>query len=143
MFVGDPATLPDKVSSTDTSNGKKRVLVVDDVEDYTRLVKLTMEATGEYEVLVHSDPTTVVSTAKEYGPHVILLDVIMPGMDGTEVARDLMADPDLHAVTIVFLTASVEPQMVDGRPTFNGLPCLSKPAAIDDILEVIDDSLGS
>ncbi len=122
---------------------KRKILVVDDVLDYTRLVKLSLEATGEYEVRVESDPLVVVETAREFKPDVILLDVIMPGMEGGDLAKQLNDDSELGSIPIVFLTASVEPDLVDGRPMLHGMHCLMKPAAVDDITEIIDEVLGT
>ena len=61
---------------------KKRILAVDDKASSTRLVKLYLERTNDYVVREENDPKTALSAAEEFLPHLILLDVKMPGMNG-------------------------------------------------------------
>ena len=86
---------------------KKRILVVDDRARDTRLVKLYLERTNDYVVREENDAMAALSAAEEFQPHLILLDVMMPGMDGGELAACFQANPKLKAVPIVFLTAAV------------------------------------
>ena len=85
-----------------------RILVVDDVEANVRLLeaKLTLEY---YEVLTAGDGSTALQVAYEERPDIILLDVMMPGMDGFETCRRLKADPVTRHIPIVLVTA------LDGR----------------------------
>src|ERR1035437_8833345 len=86
---------------------KKRILAVDDQASNTRLLKLYLERTNDYVVREENDAKTALSAAEEFQPHLILLDVMMPGMDGGELAACFQANPKLKAVPIVFLTAAV------------------------------------
>jgi two-component system cell cycle response regulator len=85
-----------------------RVLVVDDVDANVRLLeaKLTIEY---YEVLTASDGPTAIRVAAEQKPDIILLDVMMPGMDGFETCRRIKADPATSHIPVVLVTA------LDGR----------------------------
>ncbi len=85
-----------------------RILVVDDVEANVRLLeaKLTIEY---YDVLTCSDGATAVRLAAEETPDIILLDVMMPGMDGFETCRRIKADPASAHIPVVLVTA------LDGR----------------------------
>lgn len=85
-----------------------RVLVVDDVDANVRLLeaKLTIEY---YEVLTASDGPTAIRVATEQKPDIILLDVMMPGMDGFETCRRIKADPATSHIPVVLVTA------LDGR----------------------------
>lgn len=85
-----------------------RILVVDDVEANVRLLeaKLTLEY---YEVLTASDGSSALQVAYEERPDIILLDVMMPGMDGFETCRRLKADPLTRHIPVVLVTA------LDGR----------------------------
>ena len=85
-----------------------RILVVDDVEPNVRLLeaKLTLEY---YEVLTAGDGATALQVASEERPDIILLDVMMPGMDGFETCRRLKADPVTRHIPVVLVTA------LDGR----------------------------
>src|ERR1035437_10728684 len=86
---------------------KKRILVVDDRASDTWLVKLYLEGTNDYVVREENDAKAALSAAEEFQPHLILLDVMMPGMDGGELAACFQANPKLKGVPIVFLTAAV------------------------------------
>src|SRR5688572_6969454 len=92
---------------TTMTTEKKRILVVDDRASDTRLVKLYLERTNDYVVREENDAQAALAAAEEFEPHLILLDVIMPGMDGGELAACFQANPKLKAVPIVFLTAIV------------------------------------
>jgi two-component system cell cycle response regulator len=85
-----------------------RILVVDDVEPNVRLLeaKLTLEY---YEVLTANDGATALQIASDERPDIILLDVMMPGMDGFETCRRLKADPVTRHIPVVLVTA------LDGR----------------------------
>jgi two-component system cell cycle response regulator len=108
-----------------------RILVVDDVEANVRLLeaKLTAEY---YEVLTASDGPTALAMAAQEKPDIVLLDIMMPGMDGFAVCRRLKDDPDTRHVPVVLVTA------LDGRSDrVTGLEAgadefLTKP--IDDVM---------
>jgi len=81
-----------------------RVLVVDDVPDNVKLLAYELSDHG-YEVVTAHDGPTALRRAREAAPDVILLDVMMPGMDGIEVCRRLKADPALRPVPVVMISA--------------------------------------
>jgi CheY-like chemotaxis protein len=85
----------------------KRILVVDDRASDTRLVKLYLERDSDYVVREVNDAKAAIASAEEFQPSLILLDLMMPGMGGTELASRFEANPRLKAVPIVFLTAAV------------------------------------
>ncbi len=90
--------------------GKKpayKVLVVDDEEAILELLKYNLEKEG-YEVKVAGNGQVAVETARKYRPDVVLLDIMMPVMDGVEACRQLRGAPELANTFIVFLTARSE-----------------------------------
>jgi len=106
-----------------------RILIVDDVEPNVRLLeaKLTLEY---YEVLTATDGATALEIASAERPDIILLDVMMPGMDGFETCRRLKADPVTRHIPVVLVTA------LDGREDkIKGL----KAGADDFVTKPIDD----
>jgi CheY-like chemotaxis protein len=122
---------------------KKRILVVDDQHSDTRLVKLHLERTNEYVVMEENDATTALSTAEAFEPHLILLDVMMPGMDGGELAACFQANPKLKSVPIVFLTSAVTKQEVAaGRGQLGGSTYLAKPVVLTELVACIKQHLG-
>jgi DNA-binding response OmpR family regulator len=85
----------------------KRVLVIDDEAPIRLLCRVNLEAEG-MEVLEASDGPTGLEKARTDQPDVILLDVMMPGIDGWQVAEDLLEDERTQKIPIVFLTARAE-----------------------------------
>jgi DNA-binding response OmpR family regulator len=84
-----------------------RVLVIDDEAPIRLLCRVNLEAEGMH-VLEAADGETGLQTALEERPDVILLDVMMPGRNGWEVAEQLLADERTDKIPIVFLTARAE-----------------------------------
>ena len=122
---------------------RSRILIVDDEKVTTRLLRMTLEQTGKYEVRAENDSKLVVSAALEFQPDLILLDVIMPGLDGGDVAVALKEQPALCRVPIVFLTATIVKSELDERGgMMGGYPFLAKPASTEEIVRFIDQNLG-
>jgi DNA-binding response OmpR family regulator len=120
------------------SDLKKRILVVDDEASFTRLLKLNLEQTGDYEVQVENRPTEAVSVARRFRPDLILLDVMMPELDGGTLAASLRASPSLEQVAIVFLTAAVKKEEVVSRQGhIGGYPFIAKPVDLGELLASI------
>jgi len=118
---------------------KKRVLIIDDESGFTRLVKLTLERTGNYMVREQNDGSQAWLTAREFRPDIIFLDVVMPKADGGEVAQQIRSDPMLSKVPIIFLTALVSQR--ESHHDFGGFPFLAKPVGIDAIRNTIEEHL--
>jgi DNA-binding response OmpR family regulator len=84
-----------------------RVLVIDDEAPIRLLCRVNLEAEG-MEVLEAADGPSGLATARAETPDVILLDVMMPGLDGWRVAEELLDDEGTQSIPIVFLTARAE-----------------------------------
>ena len=84
-----------------------RVLVIDDEAPIRLLCRVNLEAEG-MEVLEAADGPSGLATARAETPDVILLDVMMPGLDGWRVAEELLDDENTQGIPIVFLTARAE-----------------------------------
>jgi len=123
--------------------GKKRILAVDDNASNTRLVKLYLEGADDYEVREENDPRAALAAAEEFQPHLILLDVMMPGLDGGDLAACIQASPKLKAVPIVFLTAAVTKGEVEaGGGQIGGQTFLAKPIVLKEMLTCLKHHLG-
>ena len=121
---------------------KKRILVVDDEASITRLLKLNLEQTNDYIVRGENDAKAAVAAAEEFEPHLIMLDVMMPDLDGGELASRFQANPKLKSVPIVFLTAAAtkgEVYMRGGK--VGGLPFLAKPVEISEVIACLKQQL--
>lgn len=88
---------------------KKKILVVDDEPDVTDLVAYNLRAKG-FHVETLNDATASISSARNFRPDLIILDIMMPDLSGVQICRILRADSQLKSVPIVFLTARAEQQ---------------------------------
>ena len=121
---------------------RRRILVVDDEPSVTRNLKLTLESGGGYEVLGENQPANTLSTARAFRPDLILLDVIMPGMDGGDVATRLRDDPLLRGTPIIFLTALVSNEETDGHEMVSGDEIfLAKPVDIGELKRTLEEHI--
>ena len=121
---------------------RKRILLVDDEKSFTNLLKLNLEETGSYEVRVENWPEDARAAAKEFKPHLILLDIIMPRFPGGDVAADIKADPALKDTPIVFLTATVsQNEAGTGGLNSGGSLFLAKPVSVENLIQTIVEHL--
>src|SRR5687767_1834695 len=117
---------------------KKRILVVDDLASDTHMLKQQLEQSHQFDVREENDPRAAVASAEEFKPDLILLDLVMPTMDGRHLAACIAASPELKAVPIVFLTARITKEEVDavaGR--IGGFPFLAKPVAVQELIACV------
>src|ERR1043166_7956864 len=120
----------------------KKILVVDDERSITRLLKLNLEKTGASTVRAENLGAQCLPAAREFKPDLILLDVMMPDMDGGEIAAQLKADPILNDIPVVFLTAVVKQEEVKARQgMIGGLPYIAKPLNMKGVLAAIEKHL--
>ncbi len=121
----------------------KRILIVDDEPDITLLVKLNLELTGKYVIREENDAADTLAAAREFRPDLILLDVMMPTMDGGDVVVELKADPDLRHTPVIFLTATVLKEEVDAKGgMIGGYPFIPKPVSVEALIQCIESQLG-
>lgn len=117
---------------------QKRILIVDDESGFTRLLKLTLEKTGKFAVLEVNEGEKAHSAAREFRPHIVFLDIVMPKIDGGDVAAKLQGDPTTKDIPIVFLTAIVSNKEASNNGLMGGFPFLSKPISVDALVECIE-----
>jgi CheY-like chemotaxis protein len=123
---------------------KKRILIVDDEVGATRLLKLNLEQTNRYVVRVENTATAALATAAEYQPDLILMDVMMPGLDGGELAQRFQASPILRRIPILFLTAAATKAEVSSQGgRIGGLPFLAKPVDVPELINCLEKHLGT
>ena len=85
--------------------GSKTILIIDDEEPIRELLKLTLQSAGFDSILEASDGEDGLALAARYLPDLILLDLMLPGMDGLSVCRRLKTSPDTRMIPIIMLTA--------------------------------------
>ena len=115
---------------------------MDDEAAVTRALKRNLEATGLFEVFDINNPALVIENARQFKPDLVILDVMMPEMDGGDVAAAMAEDQLLADVPIIFLTGIVSKQEVGhsggkrGKHTF-----LAKPIKFENLMTCIDEQL--
>lgn len=121
---------------------KKRVLIIDDEASFTRLLKLNLHHTGRFTAESVNDPNRAVAVAREFQPDVILLDVMMPGADGGEVASRIQDCANLKQTPIIFLTAAVKASEITSHDgAIGGLPFIAKPIDFPGLVQSINKAL--
>lgn len=123
---------------------KKKILVVDDETSITRLLKLNLEKNGAFTVRTENEGMRALAAAKDFKPDLILLDVMMPDIDGGDVAAIIQADPILRGVPIVFLTAAVKKEEIEAKGGMvGGFPYIAKPLDVKGVTAVIERTLAA
>jgi excisionase family DNA binding protein len=119
----------------------RRVLIVDDERDFAQTVGDYLALKGDFEVEIADSGFTAGLTLARFRPGVVLMDILMPDMDGFEVLRMLRRDPEMRSIPVIACTAyrdaSVEERArVEG---FDGY--LEKPLKFDRLLEAVEEAL--
>jgi two-component system alkaline phosphatase synthesis response regulator PhoP len=86
----------------------RRILIVDDEDDIREVAQVSLELLGSYEVLTASGGRDGVDSARLRQPDAILLDVMMPDLDGPATLAELRADPATRDIPVLFLTAQTQ-----------------------------------
>ncbi|MCP3849149.1 MAG: response regulator [Gammaproteobacteria bacterium] len=121
----------------------KKILVVDDEVILTKMVKMNLERTGNYEVHTENEGSKALQAAREFKPDLIFMDVMMPDMSGDEVIAEIKEDDNLSTIPYVFLTAIVSKTETDEMGnTIGGNEFLAKPVKIEEIIATIERILG-
>ena len=121
---------------------KKRILIVDDEPGITQLLRLNLEKSGHYTVRTENDAERVLGAALEFKPDLMMLDVMMPGMSGGELAGKLRNTRAFKTLPIVFLTAAVRQEEVDARDgVIGGFPYIAKPLNVKGVMDIIQKNL--
>jgi len=120
---------------------KIKVLLVDDEPSFTRMLKMSLERRG-FEVTAENNGAYAHQIAADFLPDFIFLDVIMPDIDGGEVAAKIRSNPKLKDTPIVFLTAGVsrEATRVKGN-IIGGQTYLAKPTTVDEVVRCIEKEM--
>jgi CheY-like chemotaxis protein len=119
----------------------RKILLVDDEAGFTELLKMNLERNGAFEVRIENDSTKAVAAARDFMPDAILLDVVMPGLDGGDVQAQLQSSPQLSGIPVVMLTALVDStELSEGAVAQSGSQMvLPKPVNLPLLLRVLDE----
>jgi two-component system OmpR family response regulator len=115
----------------------KKILLVEDDPDIQLITRLSLEVGGGYEVRVCGSGPEAVQSAPAYAPDLILLDVMMPGMDGIATMDALRKLPELAASQMVFFTANTQAQIRQDLLRRGALDIIMKPIEPTALVEQI------
>jgi CheY-like chemotaxis protein len=118
---------------------KRKILIVDDNVTLSRLLRQQLEALHEFSVRVENQPAMALALMRTFQPDLVILDVMMPEVDGGMVAAQMKVDLDLAETPVIFLTGSVRKEEVeDKQGLIGGMTFLAKPVDFDQLLDCID-----
>jgi len=121
---------------------KKKILVVDDEEEVLIYLSNILKR-SDYNVLTASNGKDAVDLAKKGTPDLIILDILLPDMDGGDVAASLERNPSTANIPIIFLTGIItKKEEIDGLKSGRHL-VLAKPASTDELFKTIRLALSS
>ena len=128
------------MTTTEGERAATRVLVIDDEAPIRLLCRVNLEA-EQMEVAEAADGRSGLELAREDTPDVILLDVMMPGLDGWQVAEELLADERTRTIPIVFLTARAEVRDRARGLDLGGVDYVTKPFNPVELAPLVRDLL--
>jgi len=104
-----------------------RILMVEDETDIQAVARVALEAVGGFTVCTCSSGWEALDRAPSFGADLVLLDVMMPGLDGPGTLEAMRRTPATAAVPVVFMTAKVQPQEVAHLKALGALGVIAKP----------------
>jgi two-component system, OmpR family, response regulator len=110
-----------------------RIVYVEDDEDIQRIVRMSLERVGKMTVAVVSDPTQAIQTITEFRPDMVMLDWMMPVMDGPTLYRQMKMRPDLNSLPVVFITAKASERDLNELRALGCAGTISKPFSPKDL----------
>jgi two-component system, OmpR family, response regulator len=110
-----------------------RICYVEDDEDIQRIVRMSLERVGKMTVEVVSDPMQAIERMIAFKPELVMLDWMMPGMDGPTLFKKMREVPETQALPVVFITAKASQRELDELRTLGAAGTISKPFSPKDL----------
>jgi two-component system, OmpR family, response regulator len=110
-----------------------RICYVEDDEDIQRIVRMSLERVGKMTVDVVSDPLTAIGRITSFKPDLVMLDWMMPGMDGPTLFRKMKQLPETSGLPVVFITAKATQRDMDELIALGAAGTISKPFSPKDL----------
>lgn len=118
-------------------SGKRKALIVDDDEELVELIRDALEADGRFEVRAVNNGFDAGMMVKEYHPDVIVLDVMLPDINGKEVCQRVRSDSALDDVKIVCISGMVEQDKVEDLMASGANTFIQKPFEVDRLIDTM------
>jgi excisionase family DNA binding protein len=116
-------------------SGKRKVLLVDDDQELVELITDVLEKDGRFEVRIANNGFDAGMLVKEYGPDLIVLDVMLPDINGKEVCQRVRKDHAAEEVKIICISGMVEEDKIADLKTAGANDFLHKPFEVDQLIE--------
>ena len=116
-----------------------RLILVEDDPDIRKVVQVIFQSAGGLEFLICSSGEELLANASRFNPQLILLDVMMPGMDGISAFKALQKVPDLASVPVIFMTAKVQAAEIESYKKLGALDVIQKPFEPMSLVQLIRD----
>ncbi|MGL5743035.1 MAG: response regulator [Legionella sp.] len=110
-----------------TDKELKRILYAEDEDDIRAIAQIALEDIGGFEVKYCANGLKILEVAKEYTPDLLLLDVMMPEMDGPTTLRALRKIPDFGTIPAIFMTAKIQSNAIDEYKSLGAIDVIRKP----------------
>lgn len=110
-----------------------RICYVEDDEDIQRIVRLSLERIGRMSVDIIADPATAIERMIEFKPDLVILDWMMPHVDGPTLYRNMRERPETRDLPVVFITAKASPRELDELRALGAAGTISKPFSPKDL----------
>ena len=118
---------------------KTKVLIVDDEKDFCYFIRKTLEASGDFDVITSSDGKEAFGLIRNHKPDLVLLDVMMPGFSGPDIAAEMKEYEKTKNIPIVFVTAVVRAgEVFENNNMIGGWHYLAKPVKTPQLVEMIN-----
>ncbi len=114
----------------------KRILIVDDEKDARTVLNNRLAGAG-YEIIEAANGEAALVIARAQRPDLIILDILMPGMDGTETSEALKRDPDTKDIPVIFLTCLITKTDEKHGHIRGGKYFLAKPYDPDELMDIV------
>lgn len=121
-------------------NEKNKILVVDDQQENLKVVSGYLREVG-YRIALSTNGEGAISILEEHKIDLVLLDIMMPGMDGFEVCRRIKAKPGTHDIPVIFLTAKVETEDIVKGFRLGGADYVTKPFNKEELLARVENHI--
>ena len=123
-------------------SGKRRVLIVDDDEDLVELLVDVFERDARFDIRTANNGFDAGMAVKEFRPDLVVLDVMLPDINGKEVCQKIRSDKSLAAVRVICISGMVEQDKINDLKVAGANEFLQKPFTVDSLLDCACDQLG-
>ena len=122
-------------------SGRRKALIVDDDEELVELIRDVFDADGRFDVRVANNGFDAGMMVKEYKPDIIVLDVMLPDINGKEVCQRVRSDSALDDVRIICISGMVEADKIDDLKEAGADDFMQKPFEVDALFARVCDLL--